>query len=71
MNHAKTSFSTEIFADAITSVAQYLALLRYTGLQAGVVTERDACKSAPDHSATNWPEDVVLADPIHAPKSYK
>jgi hypothetical protein len=29
MNHAKTSFSTEIFAGAIVSVAQYLAPLRY------------------------------------------
>jgi hypothetical protein len=28
MNHAKTSFSTEICADAIISVVQYLALLR-------------------------------------------
>jgi hypothetical protein len=28
MNHAKTSFSTEIFAGAIISVVQYLALLR-------------------------------------------
>jgi hypothetical protein len=28
MNHAKTSFSTEIFVGAITSVVQYLALLR-------------------------------------------
>jgi hypothetical protein len=30
MNHAKTSFSTEIFASAISSVVQYLAPLRYT-----------------------------------------
>jgi hypothetical protein len=29
MNHAKTSFSTEISAGAIISVVQYLALLRY------------------------------------------
>jgi hypothetical protein len=29
MNHAKTSFSTEIFAGAIVSVVQYLAPLRY------------------------------------------
>jgi hypothetical protein len=29
MNHAKTSFSTEIFPGATISVAQYLALLRY------------------------------------------
>jgi hypothetical protein len=29
MNHAKTSFSTEIFAGAIISVVQYLAPLRY------------------------------------------
>jgi hypothetical protein len=30
MNHAKISFSTEIFAGAITSVVQYLALLWFT-----------------------------------------
>jgi hypothetical protein len=29
MTHAKTSFSTEIFAGAIISVVQYLAPLRY------------------------------------------
>jgi hypothetical protein len=29
MNHAKTSYSTEIFAGEIISVAQYLAPLRY------------------------------------------
>jgi hypothetical protein len=29
MNHAKTSFSTEILAGAIISVVQYLAPLRY------------------------------------------
>jgi hypothetical protein len=29
MSHAKTSFSTEIFAGAIISVVQYLAPLRY------------------------------------------
>jgi hypothetical protein len=29
MNHAKTSFSTEIFAGAMISVVQYLAPLRY------------------------------------------
>jgi hypothetical protein len=29
MNHAKTSFSTEIFAGAIISVVPYLAPLRY------------------------------------------
>jgi hypothetical protein len=29
MNHAKTSFSTETFAGAIISSAQYLAPLRY------------------------------------------
>jgi hypothetical protein len=29
MNHAKTSFSTEIFDGAIISVVQYLAPLRY------------------------------------------
>jgi hypothetical protein len=29
MNHAKTSFSKEIFAGAINSVVQYLELLRY------------------------------------------
>jgi hypothetical protein len=29
VNHAKTSFSTEIFAGAIISVIQYLAPLRY------------------------------------------
>jgi hypothetical protein len=31
MNHAKTSFSTEICAGAINSVVQYLAPLRYSG----------------------------------------
>jgi hypothetical protein len=31
MNHAKTSFSTEICAGAIISVVQYLAPLRYFG----------------------------------------
>jgi hypothetical protein len=30
MNHAKTSFSTKIFAGAIISVVQYLAPLRYS-----------------------------------------
>jgi hypothetical protein len=30
MNHAKTSFSTEICAGAIISVVQYLATLRYS-----------------------------------------
>jgi hypothetical protein len=30
MNHAKTLFSTEIFAGAIVSVVQYLAPLRYS-----------------------------------------
>jgi hypothetical protein len=30
-NHAKRSFSTEIFADATISVVQYLARLRYVG----------------------------------------
>jgi hypothetical protein len=29
MNHANTSFSTEIFAGAIISVVQYLGTLRY------------------------------------------
>jgi hypothetical protein len=29
MNHAKTSFSPEIFAGAIMSVVQYVAPLRY------------------------------------------
>jgi hypothetical protein len=29
MNHAKTSFSTEIFAGATISVVQYLATLQY------------------------------------------
>jgi hypothetical protein len=29
MNHAKTSFNTEIFAGAVVSVVQYLAPLRY------------------------------------------
>jgi hypothetical protein len=32
MNHAKTSFSTEIFAGAIISVVQYLAPLRLQAL---------------------------------------
>jgi hypothetical protein len=30
MNHAKASFSTEIFAGAIIGVVQYLALLQYS-----------------------------------------
>jgi mannitol-specific phosphotransferase system IIBC component len=30
MNRAKTSFSTEIFAAAITSMIQYVAPLQYT-----------------------------------------
>jgi hypothetical protein len=30
MNHAKTSFSTEIFSGAIISVVQYLAPLPYS-----------------------------------------
>jgi type IV secretory pathway TraG/TraD family ATPase VirD4 len=34
MNHAKTSFSAEIFAGAIISVVQHLAPLRYVALQA-------------------------------------
>jgi hypothetical protein len=29
VNHARTSFSTEIFAGAVVSVGQYLAPLRY------------------------------------------
>jgi hypothetical protein len=29
MSHAKTSFSTDVFAGAIISVVQYLAPLRY------------------------------------------
>jgi hypothetical protein len=37
MNHAKTSFSTEIFAGAIISVVQYLAPLRYEGLNGGYI----------------------------------
>jgi hypothetical protein len=39
MHHAKTSFSTEIFAGAITSVFQYLAPLQYvSGPQDRVAT---------------------------------
>jgi hypothetical protein len=34
MNHAKTLFSTEMFAGAITSVVQYLATLLYSFLVA-------------------------------------
>jgi hypothetical protein len=33
INHAKTSLITEIFSGAISSVVQYLALLRYTTKQ--------------------------------------
>jgi hypothetical protein len=32
MNHAKTSFSTEMFAGAIISVVQYLAPLQYVNI---------------------------------------
>jgi hypothetical protein len=32
MNHAETSVSTEIFAGAIVSVAQYLAPLQYAAV---------------------------------------
>jgi hypothetical protein len=33
MHHAKTSFSTEIFAVAINTVVQYMALLQFSLLQ--------------------------------------
>jgi hypothetical protein len=37
MNHAKTSFSTEIFGGAIISVVQYLAPLRYIAITTNVI----------------------------------
>jgi hypothetical protein len=37
MNHAKTSFSKEIFAGAIISVVQYVAPLRYEVCGADVI----------------------------------
>jgi hypothetical protein len=43
MNHAKTSFSTEICAGAIMSVVQYLAPLRYVDLLATLFKCTEFC----------------------------
>jgi hypothetical protein len=49
MHHAKTSFSTEIFAGAILSVVQYLTPLRYCiGHCIGHITSRNMLSPSQD-----------------------
>jgi hypothetical protein len=61
MKHAKTSVSTEIFAGAIISVVQYLALLRYAPLRAADAFDAGAVEQDNDRPRAA----CTVTDPAH------